>query len=235
MANNTLGKETRGTTPDMVWVRGPHGEGLFKPDLTEHDFLCEQFYCQVAKIFGIEPAPIEEGSLNGVSGFLSYKPELRRHRVLEGYDVKCPFDLASIASLANEETVSTLKRVMFADAICNNIDRHAGNVSFFANYMGDIQGVLPMYDNVICGINSINNFAMLAPDSTKQWRHKEVFDWLRANWDEFDGCYEDYISEELDSLLRIALNNNQENLAFFFEQRQLLCEQPKTEVKPLKF
>lgn len=67
-----VAEEITGTTPNKVWMLNENNQmSLFKPDMTDNDYLIEDNIYRIATFFDIPCSKVQPYTLNGVNGFLS--------------------------------------------------------------------------------------------------------------------------------------------------------------------
>lgn len=163
-----------GTTPRMRWVELSDGRrGVFKP-WDSCSFESEVAYSKVAEFFGVEVSKCVK--VDG--GFVSLQSYNKRMTQVPAYELPFDFCLTEFAKHMPESVMKQLVCMMYLDTICNNTDRHEGNLSFLTDARGNVVSVCPMYDNCNCFGNSYERQSLFAPDISKVWGHHDVFRWL---------------------------------------------------------
>ena len=161
-------------------------------------FAAEQTYERVADFFGLDVSPCIKYD-NGFVSLFSYNKRLIQ---VHAYSSDPLFSLNDIKDIVEPEVVRTICLLMFVDAICNNTDRHSGNLALLKNGDGFFVDVCPAYDNCVTFELSFGNQAMFGVTATRQWRHPDIFVWLMENWDDCRYLFEKYISKEFDDCIK---------------------------------
>ena len=187
-----------GTTPGIRWIEFDDGRrGVFKP-WDKKAYEAETAYFRVAEFFNL---PVSKCILVD-GGFASMQSYNKRMTQVAGYDIQANYCLDDLASVLSESIVRQLVVLMYVDAVCNHTDRHEGNLAVLSEARGNIIEICPVYDNCNCFGNSYGNKALLTPDFSKGWTHRDVFYWLHKEYPEVIQLTVQYASVEFDTAVQ---------------------------------
>ena len=191
-------EEVVGSTSDMMWLNSSIGRrALFKPDISGDDYCIETNVKAVADFFGIPCSDIIPYTFNDIDGFLSIVTDTRRYHRINGadlfrngskyssnpisagntvYNEDIDFSLLGLQQTVSDGCFEDLCKMCFLDAIVRNQDRHIGNIDFLLAYDSKlILAVAPLFDNVMSLSNSTTESALFGIDSTRVWKHRDIF------------------------------------------------------------
>ena len=159
-----------GSTSGIKWITLDTGDvGLWKP-WNEQEYGSEQTYYIIAQYFSL---PVSK-CVTVEDGFASLVSYNKRYRQVHAFDLGCDYSLIKLAGqfpCCRDDLV----KLSFVDAICNNTDRHEGNLALLENSRGTIVGLCPVYDNCTCFGNSSGRQSLLPLTENRIWHNDDVF------------------------------------------------------------
>jgi hypothetical protein len=150
-------RERRGVVPNKCWVVNEKGESaLFKPyDEFSNPIDIEMRAYKLASALGIPCARIEEATIEGVDGIVSY--DFREPEYVYRYGGHLP--RISMQEIQDNERLKSLEMpivdMLFFDCLTKNPDRHGANWEPKINTDCEYTGIADIFDHGFCFENAV--------------------------------------------------------------------------------